>query len=113
MIAAGFKPNFINQTVYFDRLDRVKFESELETSILVKDLETAGIVPPGSLHWNLKKDKNRVFVKCAAPPCTPGGGQYEWVQFSEITLSSFGKVKAVDLITKFMENKSYSSAKNA
>jgi hypothetical protein len=80
---------------------------------LVKELQSAEEVPPGSLHWNLKKDKNRVFVKCAAPPCTPGGGQYEWVQFSEITLFSFGKVKAVDLITKFMENKSCSSAKNA
>lgn len=51
-------------------------------------------------------------MKCAAPPCTPDGGKYEWVQFSEITLSSFGKVKAADFITKFMANKPYSSPKN-
>ncbi len=79
---------------------------------MVKDLESAGPVPPGSFHWNLKKDKTRVFVKCATPQCTPDGGKYEWVQFSEITLSSFGKVKAEDLITKFMENKPYNPVKN-
>ena len=78
---------------------------------MVKELESAGTVPPGSLHWNLKKDKNRVFVKCAAPPCTTDGGQYEWVEFNEITLSGYGNVKAADLITKFMENKPFNSAK--
>ena len=77
-----------------------------------RELEPAGLVPPGSLHWNLKKAKDRVFIKCAAPPCTPDGGKYEWVQFGEITLSGFGKVKAADLITKFMDNKPYNASKN-
>jgi hypothetical protein len=99
--------------VYFHSLTRVKFESDLETSILVKELESAGEVPPGSLHWNLKKDKSRIFVKCATSQGSSAsdGGKYEWVQFSEITLFSYGKVKAADLIIKFMENKPYNSAK--
>jgi hypothetical protein len=28
----------MNQTAYFDRLDRVKFDNELETEILIKEL---------------------------------------------------------------------------
>ncbi len=110
-IISGFKETFLNQPVYFDRLDRVKFESNLETDILIKELDPAGTIPPGSLHWNLKKQKDRIYVKCSSPPCTPDGGKYEWVEFSEMTLSGFGKVKALDLITKFMENKPYNSSK--
>ena len=78
---------------------------------MVKELESAGHVSPGSLHWNFKKDNSRIFVKCATPEGTSDGGKYEWVQFSEITLFSFGKVKAADLIIRFMENRPYNSAK--
>jgi len=64
------------------------------------------------LHWNSKKAKDRVFIKCADPQCSPDGGKYEWVHFGEITLSGFGKVKACDLMTKFMENKPYHANNN-
>jgi len=102
---SGLKEKYIGQPAYFDRLDRVRFESDLEHDILIKELEGVN-VPPGALHWNLKKAKDRVFVKCNG--CS---GRYEWVQFGEITLTGVGKVKAIDLIQKFMDNRPYNASK--
>ena len=56
------------------------------------------------MHWNKKKAKEKIFIKCNSSACS---GKYDWVSFSEITLSGIGKVKASDLMTKFMENKVY------
>ena len=90
MVKAGFKDTFLNTPAYFDQLNRVKFDQEFETEILIKELEQTTDIPAGSLHWNLKKANDRIFVKCAAP-CS---GKYDWVWFTEITLTGVGKVSA-------------------
>ena len=72
---AGFIEKLIGQPVYFDRLDRVKFDNDIENEILIKELESVEEVPPGALHWNMKRAKDRVFIKCNAT-CS---GKYDWV----------------------------------
>ena len=104
----GFEAKYIGQPVYFDRLDRVKFDNDFENEILIKELESAVDIPAGAMHWNKKKAKDKIFIKCSGSACS---GKYDWVSFSEITLSGIGKVKASDLITKFMENKAYNQTK--
>ncbi|TNV77183.1 hypothetical protein FGO68_gene11837 [Halteria grandinella] len=104
----GLDPKYLDQPLYFDQLTRVTFDNPLETDILIAELQTAPSIPPGSLHWNFKKDKSRVFIKCSAP-CS---GKYDWVYFSSVTLSGVGSVKAQDFMGKFMENKSYHAVKN-
>lgn len=108
MIKEGFKDTFLNTPVYFDRLNRVKFDQDYETDILIKELDQVNDIKPGSLHWNLKKAKDRVFVKCAAS-CS---GKYDWVWFSEMTLTGAGKVSASNLIKKYFDNKPYHPTKN-
>ena len=108
MIKAGFKDTFMNTPAYFDQLNRVKFDQDFETEILIKELEQTTDIPAGSLHWNLKKASDRVFVKCAAP-CS---GKYDWVSFTEITLTGAGKVSASNLIKKYFDNKPYHPTKN-
>jgi len=86
----------------------VKFENDLETEILIKELDYVHDIPAGSLHWNHKRCRDKVFVKCSGS-CT---GKFDWVSFSEITLTGVGKVKAADLMTKFMNNEPYNARKN-
>lgn len=100
VIKQGFNEKMLGQTVYFDRLDRVKFEDPKESEILIDELKETLNIPEGALHWNSKKDKTRVFIKCK-------GDKKEWVYFNEITLSGSGKNKAHDFMIKYMENKPY------
>ena len=86
----------------------MKFDQDFESEILIKELESVVDIPPGSMHWNHKKAKDRIFVKCSAP-CS---GKYDWVWFSEMTLTGAGKVSADNLIKKYFENKPYHHIKN-
>ena len=88
---SGLNEKYLGQPAYFDRLERVKFETDVEHDILIKELQEAS-VPSGAMHWNLKKAKDRIFIKCGG--CS---GKYDWVHFGELTLTGVGKVKASDL----------------
>ncbi len=39
MIKAGFKDALLNTPAYFDKLNRVKFDQDFETEILIKELD--------------------------------------------------------------------------
>ncbi len=62
-------------------------------------------IPPGSLHWNLKKAPGRIFVKCSSKD------SQDWVEFSAITLPGFGNVKAADFVNKFLKNQRFDGKK--
>lgn len=75
--------------VYFDRLKRVELGNNKVAEAIVEEVSGVEKVPEGAIHWNLKKDRENVYVKCK-------GDKNQWVFFKEITLTGVGKVKAAD-----------------
>ena len=105
IVNKGFSEKLLNQPAYFDKLDKVKFTNAFEHDILHTELTNLTQIPDGSLHWNRKKCKDRVFIKCK-------GDLNQWVYFQEVTLSGIGKVKAKDLMLKVLSNKPYNQMNN-
>jgi hypothetical protein len=65
VIKHGFTEKLIDSPAYFDQLIRVKFDKDYEKSILIDELAELRVIPAGIVHWNIKKDKDRIYIKCS------------------------------------------------
>jgi len=74
--------------VYFDILKEVRNEEQLKIAEKVCEV--------GGMHWDMKKDPLRIFVRCK-------GDSYLW--FGAITLPGSGRVTAQKLALKYFQNK--------